>query len=167
MEEIRDHIRAQLMGAVKDNEQDTNRGIELVDVGVSNIGFVQSVRLAAFDRLKAFMDAIAARYHNEGEQRKQEIINEAKAEAEKIVGEGTEQSKRLRGEVEAEIIELYAKAIRTTGDFYNFQRTLQVYENSLGKDTRLILTTDSDLFRMLKQIGDAAAPPENAEPVSE
>lgn len=167
MEEIRDHIKAQLIGAGQDDQQETNRGIELVDVGVSNIGFVQSVRLAAFDRLKAFMDAIAARYHNEGEQRKQEIINEAKAEAEKIVGEGEEQSKRLRGEVEAEIIELYAKAIRATGDFYNFQRTLQVYENSLGDNTKLILTTDSDLFRMLKQIGEAAAPPADSKPVSE
>ena len=107
------------------------------------------------------MDAIAARYENEGEQRKQEIINEVNAEAERILGEGEEQSKRLRGEVEAEIIESFANAIRETGDFYNFQRTLQVYENALGKETRLILTTDSELLRMLKNIGDSTAKPES------
>ena len=151
MEEIRDRIEQQISA----NEEDgaaTDRGIQLVDVGISNIGFVESVREAAFQRLIAFMDAIAARYENEGEQRKQEIINETNAEVEKIRGEGEEQSKRLRGEVEAEIIEQYAQAIRTTGDFYNFQRTLEVYEAALGSGTRLILTTDSDLFRMLKAV---------------
>jgi membrane protease subunit HflC len=52
---------------------------------------------------------------------------------------------------------LYANAIRETGDFYNFQRTLEVYEKALDSDTRLILTTDSDLLRMLKEVRPAAA----------
>ncbi len=153
MKEIYERIRMQLSSTDdSDNQGSINRGIELVDIGISNIGFVKSVRLAAFDRLKAFMDAIAARYQNEGEQRKKEIINESNAEAERILGEGEEQSKRLRGEVEAEIIESYAKAIRETGDFYDFQRTLQVYEAAFDADSRVILTTDSELFRLLKSV---------------
>lgn len=156
MEEIRLRIEKQI--AAGDDENSTDRGIELVDVGISNIGFVESVRRAAFERLRAFMEAIAARYRNQGEQRKQEIINEANSEAEKIRGEGEEQSKRIRGEVEAEIIESYAAAIKATGDFYNFQRTLQVYEKALGSDTKMILTTDSDLLRMLKEIQLEATP---------
>ena len=157
MDEICSRIEAQISGE-QSSENATNRGIELIDVGISNIGFVESVREAAFKRLIAFMDAIAARYENEGLQRKQEIINETKAEVEKIKGEGEEQSKRLRGEVEAEIIESYAQAIRTTGDFYKFQRTLEVYESAMKNGTRLILTTDSDLFRMLKDVEAGSAP---------
>ncbi|MCP4786535.1 MAG: protease modulator HflC [Fuerstiella sp.] len=158
LEEIRQRIVAQL--SVVDGEQaesSIDRGIELVDVGVSNIGFAESVRKKAFERLEAFMDAIAARYENEGQQRKQEIINQTNAEVEEILGEGEEQSKRLRGEVEAEIIESYATAIRATGDFYNFQRTLEVYENALDSNTRMILTTDSELLRMLKGISDVGS----------
>ena len=165
LDEIRLRIKAQLsVGDGAQAEASIDRGIELVDVGVSNIGFAPSVRLAAFARLKAFMEAIAARYENEGQRRKQEIINETNAEVEKILGEGEEQSKRLRGEVEAEIIESYATAIKATGDFYNFQRTLDVYEAALDGDTRLILTTDSDLFRMLKGISDVGlkeSPPQD------
>ena len=66
--------------------------------------------------------------------------------------DGSVEASDASGEVEAEIIELYANAIKETGDFYNFQRTLEVYEQALDSDTRLILTTDSDLFRMLKQV---------------
>ena len=159
MDEIRQRILQQISSGDENNVDSTERGIELVDVGISHIGFVESVRLAAFARLRAFMEAIAARYENEGKQRQAEIVNEAGAESEKIRGEGEEQSKRIRGEVEAEIIESYAKAIRTTGDFYNFQRTLQVYENALDADTRLILTTDSDLLRMLKKIDPSSKVP--------
>ncbi len=157
MAEIQARIKSQLAaGENGDDNRLLDRGIELVDVGVSNIGFVQSVRQASFERLTAFMEAIAAKYINEGEQRKQEIVNESEAKAEEIRGEGEEQSKRLRGEVEAEIIEAYANAIKETGDFYNFQRTLEVYEEALDSDTRLILTTDSDLLRMLKQVTPGA-----------
>ena len=164
LDEIREKIRQQLAaGDSSDGEARVDRGIELVDVGISDIGFVQSVRIAAFERLIAFMDAIASGYKNAGVQRKAEIINQTNAEVERLLGMGEEQSKRIRGEVEAEIIELYANALRETGEFYNFQRTLEVYEAALGSDTRLILTTDSDLLRMIKEIGAVASPSGSSE----
>ena len=152
LQKIRDRVQLELMSGEGAAEGSLNRGIEVVDVGVSSISFTDSVRRAAFDRLIAFMESVAARHENAGKQKKQEILNETTARAEKILGEGQEQSSRIRGEVEAEIIEAYATAIQATGEFYNFQRTLEVYEKSLGKGTRMVLTTDSDLFRMLKEV---------------
>jgi hypothetical protein len=37
-------------------------------------------------------------------------------------------------------------------------RTLEAYKKAIGPDTRLILTTNSDFLRLLKQL-DAAPPP--------
>lgn len=161
-EELLNQIRARvqqelLSGEASESGTGLDRGIEVVDVGVSSISFTDSVRLAAFKRLIAFMESIAAGHENAGKERKQEILNQTKAEEEKILGEGEEMSKRIRGEVEAEIIEKYATAIRETGDFYNFQRTLEVYEKSLDSGTRMILTTDSDLFRMLKEVNPSGS----------
>ncbi len=160
-EELLNHIRERVQKELESGEGEAegrlNRGIEVVDVGISSISFTEVVREAAFDRLIAFMDSIAAFHTNAGMERKQQILNQTKAEEEKILGEGEEKSKRIRGEVEAEIIEQYATAIRATGDFYNFQRTLEVYEKSLDNGTRLILTTDSDLLRMLKEVSPASS----------
>lgn len=142
------------------------RGIELVDVGISRIDFVEQVRKAAFDRLIAFMESIAARYLNEGERRKQEILNRTQAEVQKIEGEGKEESSRIRGRVDAEVIELYANAISQTGDFYNFIRTLEAYKASLTTGSNLILTTDSEFLRLLKQAGTADAAPTPSAPAS-
>lgn len=161
MRQIFNKVEEQLRAEGEDAQgaRKIDRGINLVDVGISNIGFVPAVREAAFERLKAFMESIASRYFNAGVQRKQEILNQTKAEVEKILGEGEERSNVIRGQVDAQIIDKYAQAIRETGDFYTFIRTLEVYEKSFGGQTRLILTTDSDLFRLLKDTARPAGPP--------
>ena len=136
-------------------EPDQGRGIELVDVGLSRIEFVPQVREAAFDRAISLMEAIAVKTTSEGEQRKKEIINKTQAEVQKIEGEGKQEANILKGRVDAEIIDAYAKAIRETGEFYNFTRTLEIYKEALKGETRLILTTDSDLLRMIKTLEPA------------
>lgn len=90
-------------------------------------------------------------------------MNSTHAEVQKIEGEGTEESNRLRGEIEAEIITSYAQAIERSGEFYTFIRTLDAYKKALSSDTRMILTTDSDFFRLLKEIGkvEPASPPQS------
>ncbi|WP_337175156.1 protease modulator HflC [Paludisphaera sp.] len=133
------------------------RGIELVDVGISRIEFVPQVREAAFDRAISLMEAIAAKTIAEGEQRRQEIINRTNAEVEKIEGEGKQEASILRGRVDADVIEDYAKAINEAGDFYQFSRTLDAYKEAFKTDTRLILTTDGELLRMIKSLDPPAS----------
>jgi membrane protease subunit HflC len=155
MDQIKDDAQRALAedGQKQGSQQAKGRGIELVDVGLSRIEFVTQVREAAFDRAVSLMEAIAAKTIAEGEQRKKEIVNKAHAEAQKIEGQGKQEANILRGRVDAEIIDSYAKAIREAGEFYSFTRTLEVYKEALKADTRLILTTDSELLRLLKTEG--------------
>jgi membrane protease subunit HflC len=153
---ITDSVRARLEGR---EQGEIDRGITLVDVGLSNIGFVPTVREAAFERLRAFMDSIASGYTSSGEQRKQEIINQTNAEVEEILGKGEQKSRVIRGEAEAAIIKDFAAAIQDTDDLYDFLKTLELYENSLSGGTDLIMTTDSELLKLLQSI--------DAEPVDQ
>ena len=139
--------------------QTLGRGIELVDVGLSRIEFVPQVREAAFERAVSLMEAIATKTTSEGEQRKKEIINKTGAEVQKIEGEGKQEANILKGKADADIIDSYAKAIRETGEFYTFIRTLEAYKEALKGDTRLILTTDSSLLRMIKKLEPAKPEP--------
>jgi len=151
-EEIQQNVADRLRSAQGTDPQQEGRGVELVEVGISNIGFVPAVQEAAFARLTAFMESIASGYLNEGQQRKQEILNQTQAEVERILGEGEEQSNIIRGTVDAEIIGEYAKAITETREFYNFTKTLEVNKKALAGKSRLILTTRSELFEMLKSV---------------
>lgn len=161
LQRIRENVQKRLKGEDESETQSgTDRGIELVDVGIYNISFVPAVREAAFERLKTAMEAIAAKHYNEGVKKKNLILNETHAEVERITGEGEGESSSIRGKIDAEIIADYATAINETGDFYNFERTLELYKASFkGKSSRLILTTDTELFRLLKELDKAGPPP--------
>jgi membrane protease subunit HflC len=169
---ITDQIRQNAQRALAEGgqshslDQTKGRGIELIDVGLSRIEFVPQVREAAFDRAISLMEAIAVKTTSEGEQRKKEIINKTKAEVQKIEGQGKQEASILKGRVDAEIIDSYAKAIRETGEFYNFTRTLEVYKEALKGETRLILTTDSELLRMVKTIEPFKPPAPKSSPVT-
>lgn len=126
------------------------RGIELVDLGISHIEFVASVREKTFDRWIAQRQAISTRNVNEGERLKQQIINRAEADVQRIQGEGQQKANEIRGKVDAEIIQKYASAIETVGDFYTFARTLEAYEKAIDGNTRLILTTDNRFLKLFR-----------------
>ena len=129
--QIRENAQKALAQAGQGQARNEGRGIELVDVGLSRIEFVPQVREAAFDRAISLMEAIAVKTTSEGEQRKKEIINKTQAEVQKIEGEGKQEASILKGSVDAEIIDAYAKAIREAGDFYTFTRTLESLQGSL------------------------------------
>lgn len=161
VEMINDNVDQQLRQS--EETEGGGRGIELIEVGIAKVDFVDSVRESAFDRLIARLESTAARYTNEGMFLNQEIINRANAEVQKIEGEGKEEANTTRGKVEAEIIEKYAAAIEQTGEFYNFIRMLEAYKLVLGKDTRLVMTTDSEMFRLLKELPPLDALPTPAD----
>ncbi|MBY0585592.1 protease modulator HflC [bacterium] len=147
LKRIKEEARARITSG-----QEESRGIEIVDIGLSRVDFVETVRRAAFERLRKFMESIAAYYTNDGERKKQEIINRTMAEVSRIQGEGQQRSNETRGTIDAEIIRRYAIAINETGDFFVFMRQLKAAKTCLTGDTRIILTTDSPLLQVLKQI---------------
>jgi len=144
--------------------QEGGRGIELIDVGIARIDFAATVRDAAFERLIADMESIAEEYRSQGERIKAEILAQTQAEVDEIEGEGKGEANRIRGEVEAEIIKKYAEAIKETGEFYEFVRTLEAYQKAMGANTRLVLTTDSEMFRLLKTLPPAPPLPPDQGP---
>jgi membrane protease subunit HflC len=158
-------LEAQRRLAAKGEDVDAaGRGIELIDVGISQIAFVDSVRAKTFERWIAEREAISARNVNEGERLKAAIINETKAEVERIEGEGQQRSSEIRGRADAEVISKYGAAVRETGDFYQFVRTLEAYENAFDNNSRMVLTTDSPFFELFNGLPAITAEPTATKP---
>ena len=157
---IIDQIRTKAIRdlASETDESGGSRGIELVDVGIAKIDFVPTVREAAFNRLIALMNASASYHTNEGERLKQEIINRTSAEVQRIQGEGKQQNSQIKGGADADVIRMYAEAMEQVGEFYSFIRTLEAYKKSLTKNSRFILSTNNEFFRLLKSVDGGSAP---------
>lgn len=157
---IIDQIRAKAIVdlASETGESGGGRGIELIDVGIAKIDFVPTVREAAFNRLIALMNASASYHTNEGERLKQEIINRTFAQVQRIEGEGKQQNSQIKGEADADVIRMYAKAMEQVGEFYSFVRTLEAYKKSLTRNSRFILSTNNEFFRLLKSVDGGSRP---------
>lgn len=151
LERIKKEAHERLASTSSDGES-SGRGIELIDVGISQLGFVDSVRRKTFDRWVAERQAISAKNINEGERLRAAIINETKAEVAKIEGEGQQKANELKGQTDAEVIKRYAEAVEQTGEFFVFVRTLEAYENSIGSGSQFILSTESPFFELFKDV---------------
>jgi membrane protease subunit HflC len=144
----REKITALIIESASRSLGDT--GMELVDIGIKRINYVETVRKSVYDRMKSERYRIAELYRSEAEEQKRIILGETERELEAIRGEGKSKSTQIRGEADAEVIRMYADALSRSPEFYSFLRKLDAYKKSLGKDTTLILTTDSDFLRGLK-----------------
>ena len=125
-------------------------GMELVDVQIKQINYPEKVRQKIFGRMRSERRRIKERYEAEGARRKEEIEGEVEREKARLESEGYRISKEIRGKADAVALEIYANAYEQDPEFYSFVKTLETYEESFGPDTHLILTTDSEFFRYLK-----------------
>jgi len=125
-------------------------GIELVDVKIKRINYVTEVRDSVYTRMIAERKQIAEKFRSEGHGEAQKITGEKERDLKRITSEAYRKAQELQGKADAEATRIYAKAFGADPAFYSFIKTLEVYNESLGKDTSIILSTDSELFKYLK-----------------
>ncbi len=128
-------------------------GIELVDVRLRRINYVESVRREVYHRMISERNRIAEFYRSEGQGKMMEIEGEREKELKIIESRAYRTAEEIRGEADAEATRVYAEVYGADPEFYMFLKILDSYEEALGEDVDLILTTDSDFFRYLKSIG--------------
>ena len=125
-------------------------GIELVDIRIKRINYVEEVRRAAYERMIVERKQIAAKYRSEGEGKMMEIQGQKEQEEKLILSGAYKEAQDIMGKADAEAIKIYAEAYSKDPEFYSFLKTLESYEKNLGKASIVILSTDSDYLKYLK-----------------
>ncbi|MCH7760681.1 protease modulator HflC [candidate division TA06 bacterium] len=125
-------------------------GIELVDVRIKRINYVQSVRQKVFSRMIAERERIAEQYRSEGQGERSKILGDMERDLKEITSEAYKISQKIKGKADGKSTRIYASAYNRDPEFYSFLKALESYPEAIGKDTWLILTTDSDFFKYLK-----------------
>ncbi len=126
-------------------------GIELSDVRVKRVNYIESVRRQVENRMIAERQSIAERFRSEGQGRSQEILGDMERELRRISSEAQRQAEETRGQADAEATRIYGQAFGQDPEFYAFFRTLEQYR-SLGPNATLMLRADSDFFRYLERV---------------
>ena len=125
-------------------------GIELVDVKIKRINYVEQVRDSVYGRMIAERKQIAEKFRSEGMGEARKILGEKERDLKRITSEAYKIAEEIKGKADAESTKLYAKAFGVDPEFYSFIKTLEIYSDALGKDSSLVLSTDSEFFKYLK-----------------
>lgn len=133
-------------------EQMPSYGIELIDVRIKRVNYVEEVRLKVYERMISERRRIAERYRSEGRGQSAEIRGQKEKELERITSEAYQIAEEVRGDADAEATSIYAGAYGRDPEFYSFLRTLESYKETIGGDTSVILTTESDYLKYLKSV---------------
>ncbi|HCX72219.1 MAG TPA: protease modulator HflC [Candidatus Cloacimonas sp.] len=127
-------------------------GIELVDVQIKRLNYVNDVREKVYDRMISERQKIAAKYRSEGEGQAAEILGKMRRELDQIESEAYRTAQEIKGKADARAIQVYADAYNNDPDFYEFQKTLETYKQTIDKKNTLIMGTDSEYYKFLKRI---------------
>ncbi len=135
-------------------------GIELVDVRIKRLNYIESVREKVYARMISERKRIAARFRSEGEGRSAEILGNMEKQLRDIRSTAYRRAQEVRGKADAEATRIYGTAFNKDPEFYTFSRTLEAYKEGQNQNSVLILTTDSDFYKYLKEAvsGDKRRP---------
>ena len=126
-------------------------GIELVDVRIKRLDYVESVRKKVYERMISERKRIAAQFRSEGEGRSAEILGEMEKELRDIRSTAYRQVQEVQGKADAEATKIYGQAYNKDPEFYAFLRTIESYKEKPNQNSVLIMTTDSDFYKYVKQ----------------
>ena len=126
-------------------------GIELLDLRLKRINYVEEVQQDVFARMIAERQRVAEQFRSEGQGESARINGERERELAQIQSEAYREAEELRGEADAAATGIYAEAYNRDADFYAFTKSLETYELTMDPSTIFILGTDSELLRFLEQ----------------
>ncbi|MFH1629909.1 MAG: protease modulator HflC [Pseudomonadota bacterium] len=125
-------------------------GIELVDVQIKRLNYVEQVRTSVYSRMIAERKQIAQKFRSEGEGEARIIEGNQEKELKRITSEAYKTAQETMGKADAESTMIYAKAYEKDPGFYSFTKSLDVYESTMDKESSLLLSTDSDFLKFFK-----------------
>jgi membrane protease subunit HflC len=132
-------------------------GIEIKDVQIKRINYIESVELKVFDRMISERKRVAEAYRSEGQGRSAEISGKMEMELKQIQSEAYMESQKIMGRADAKAAEIYAGAYGKDPDFYQFVKTMESYKQTIDSSYSLYLSTDGDYAGHLKSISGKTA----------
>jgi len=124
-------------------------GVEVVQVGIRRLAYPNIVAEAVYNRMRSEREKEAKKYRAEGKEEATMIKARADREVTEILAESYKKAEILKGEGDQQALAIYAEAYGKDAEFFEFLRSMEVYQSILSQNSTVVLSTDSELFRYL------------------
>lgn len=143
-------VRSVIQNDILNHIRETGRqyGVDIVDMRIKGVELPDDVKQSVYDRMNTERERAAKEFRARGEATYIEKVANADKEREIRLADAYKRAEILRGEGDAEATSIYAKAFSANPEFYEFNRSLEVYQKGIKRDGDiLILDTDSEFFQ--------------------
>lgn len=145
----REKLEQEILEVASENLRE-RYGMELVHVHIKRVKYNDRVRDTVYERMRSERQRIAQLFESEAEEEGNRIKGLTRKELDQIDGTMQQRAAEIRGAADAEVIRMTAEAYGKNAEFFEFLQRLELYKQALKRDTNLILSTDSEMFRMFK-----------------
>lgn len=161
---VRDVIsgeRDKVMQAIRNKVTEEARqiGVEIVDVRLKRVDYVEQINNSVYDRMKSERMRVANELRSTGFADSEKIRADADKQRIVILAEAYREAEQTRGVGDAQASQIYAQAFGQNPEFYKFYRSLEAYRSSFKtKNDILLVDPNSEFFKYFKNPGVAGSP---------
>ena len=144
--------REDIMNRIRDNVKPKlwEFGLDILDVRIKRADFPPEIAESVYSRMQAERKRKADKERAEGAEIDAQVRATVDRDATIIRANAQKQADIIRGEGEAEAIQIFANAISADPEFYSFQRSLEAYRKILLTNSTVVIPPDSELFEFLQ-----------------
>lgn len=135
------------------NQRASDLGIVILDFKIKRLNYVDEVRKNVFSRMNSERFRIADKFRSEGQGEASRINGEKERDLKTIQSTAFEQAEKIKGKADASAAAIYAKVYNQSAkskNLYSFMKSMETFEKTFDKNTSVILSTDSQLYKYLK-----------------
>ncbi|MEX0965883.1 MAG: protease modulator HflC [Bacteroidia bacterium] len=137
------------------NAEAADLGIRILDFHFKRMNYVEEVQMQVYERMKSERYRIAEKFRSEGQGEASRINGEKERELKTIQSEAFKEAQTIMGQADAKAANIYASAYNQSAsarELYSFLKSMETFNTTFDKETNLIISTDSELFKYLKQM---------------
>lgn len=148
--------RSKVMDAIRKKVAEEARqiGVEIIDVRLKRVDYVEQINNSVYDRMKAERTRVANELRSTGSAESEKIRADADRQRTVILAEAYRDAENIRGEGDAKASQIYAQAFGQNPEFYKFYRSLEAYRASFkNRSDLMVVDPNSDFFKYFKNAG--------------
>lgn len=148
--------RGKVMEAIrkKVTEEAKQIGVEIIDVRLKRVDYVEQINASVYDRMKAERTRVANELRSTGSAESEKIRADADRQRTVLLAEAYRDAEQIRGEGDAKASQVYAEAFGQNPEFYKFYRSLEAYRASFkNRSDMMVVDPNSEFFKYFKSPG--------------
>lgn len=133
-------------------------GIEVVDVRITRIDYVESITDSVFKRMVAERQRVASELRSTGAAEGEKIRADADRQREVTIANAYREAQKVKGEGDAEATRIFADAFGRDPQFAQFYRSLDAYKAAFNKKGDvMVLDPSSEFFKAMRGSGGTSS----------